>query len=179
MTTVNKLNWDLLENYKTVDLEVPKDSVLNVRVIPDAVCDEVVRYVKTLKEQYFRMRTMLHSIPTDGTKECLYGFLGDVQQPREFNRFLKAIAPTIDGIKPTEHIINRYDPGMYLPGHIDSDIYRANMVVNLVEEGDGIEIEGVFYEDVKGHCKMFPTNSAPHSVPPVKKQRYIIIYLYE
>ena len=126
------------------------------------------------------LRKQINSRPTKHTRDCHYYFCGDRQQPEALREKLFALAPQIDEAKVVEACINRYDVGGWMPEHIDSTIdYRYNMVIALCEQGDGIEIEGVFYPDVAGRAVVFPRRSAPHAVPPVRSQRYCIIYLYE
>ena len=139
----------------------------------------LIEYVKSLPKARWVHRDRINSIPTAGTSASDYWFLGDRQQPVELNEFLIAIAPVINGVKPSESIINHYDVGGGMPEHIDLGPYRVNMVVMLSDNSDGVEIDKVFHKDVPGTAVLFPLRSPPHRVPAVKHERFIIIYLYE
>lgn len=143
------------------------------------ICEAIIEYVRELPDNYWYHRLKINSLPTKGSKICDYYFLGDGQQPKEFREFLNTLAPLVDGVKPKELIINKYEPGGYMPEHVDISLVLANMVIQLSDEGDGIEIEGKFIQDVPGNATIFPSASPPHEVPPVKKQRFVLIYLYE
>lgn len=142
-------------------------------------CELVRDYVNTLPAGRWAHRLKINSLPTAGTEECDYWFLGDKQQPKEFSDFLFGMAPLVDGAKPVEAIINRYEVGGGMAEHIDIAVYRTNLVVMLSNNDDGIIVEDVFYKDDPGKAIIFPFKSPPHSVPPVKKQRFVLIYLYE
>lgn len=84
-----------------------------------------------------------------------------------------------------EVIVNRYEPGDFLPKHIDSHHYLRFCVVPLVEKGDGFSAyfdgstgEETFYEDVIGCGLLVTGNKLVHEVKPVKHKRYIVLYLY-
>lgn len=143
------------------------------------VCDYLLQELQTFHEARWFHRAQINSIPTQGTRESNYDFMGDRQQPKEFNAYLRSLAPKIEGFTLGEACINRYLPGGGMPEHVDRARYFFNMVVPICDQGDGIEIEGVFYPDEPGNAVVFPAQSAPHSVPAVKHLRYVIIYLYE
>ncbi|AEH03579.1 DNA endonuclease [Pseudomonas phage PhiPA3] len=105
--------------------------------------------------------------------------MGDRQQPTELRKFLYDLAPIIDGWKPTEMCLNKYEVGNGMPEHIDLAMYRHNMVIALCDHGDGLLINGEFYVDTPGQGVILPFKSPPHEVPPVKTRRYVLIYLYE
>jgi len=135
--------------------------------------------ILTFEESRWHHRKQINSRPTQGSKDSDYYFCGDRQQPKEFNKYLRSLAPKIKGTMLGEACINRYDVGGHMPEHIDIATYRYNVVVMLCDQGDGIEIEGVFYSDAPGLAIQFPAKSPPHRVPAVKHQRFVIIYLYE
>lgn len=105
--------------------------------------------------------------------------MGDGQQPKELRDTLFKLAPTIDGMKPVEACLNRYEVGTGMPEHIDIAMYRYNMVIPLCDNGDGLIVDGVFHVDVPGEGLIIPFKSPPHEVPLVKHRRYTLIYLYE
>lgn len=159
-----------------------KSTVLNqlpVAQFSKEVCDELKRQLAEMHEARWVQRHKINSLPTTQGTAAQYGFLGDRQQPKEFNKLLRSLAPKYDRHWLGEAIINRYRPGEFMPEHIDQQSYRKNLVVALCEDGDGIEIEGVFHPDILGHGICFSECSAPHAVPPVKSLRYVAIFLYE
>lgn len=111
-------------------------------------------------------------------KEADYYFCGDSKQPRDFNRFLRSLAPKLDGYFLEEAIINRYDVGQGMAEHIDRAPFRLNIPIALCDDGDGLYVEEDWIEDEAGVGVVFGANSPRHYVPPVKKQRYIVVYLY-
>lgn len=131
-----------------------------------------------MEQARWYLRERINSLPTQGDRTSRYYFCGNRQQPQALNEYLRAIAPVIEGARLEEACINRYDVGDYMPEHVDSQPYRYNMVVHLCESGDGIEIEGQFHEDRAGRGVIFAARSVPHAVPPVRQQRYCIVYLY-
>ncbi|WDS62253.1 hypothetical protein [Pseudomonas phage D6] len=98
--------------------------------------------------------------------------------PKALREVLWALAPDIERCPLGEVCVNRYEPGTGMPEHIDRAYYRHNMVIALNDDGDGIEISGVFHQDRPGEGVVFPIKSEPHGVPPVSKRRYVLIYLY-
>lgn len=153
--------------------------LLRVDVFSPEVCKSIVEYVETLPETRWYFRGKINSLPTTQGVKASYWFLGDKQQPKELSDYLFKIAPRIDGQAPVEACINRYHVGDYMPEHIDIALFRHNMVVQLTDTGDGLLLGDEFVKDVPGKATIFPANSGPHSVPPVKALRYILIYLYE
>lgn len=142
-------------------------------------CDELRAELDAMPEARWYHRTQTYGLPVEGITTADYYFLGDRQQPKEFNAKLRAWAPKFEGLELQEACVNRYLPGGYLPEHIDVHQFRKNMVVFLCDEGDGIEIEKCFYPDVKGESVTFGVRSPPHKVPAVKSTRYVVIYLYD
>lgn len=153
--------------------------VLPVDAFSPEIAKQLVEYVKALPEIYWYHRTMINSIPTQGTKEADYWFLGDGQMSSELRECLRTLAPTIDGFKPKELIINRYEVGTGMPEHIDKAFYMHNMVIALSDNNDGLTINGEFIVDQPGKGWIMPIKSPPHAVPPVKHQRFTLIYLYD
>lgn len=131
-----------------------------------------------LPKPYWYHRTKINSIPTAGTTEADYWFLGHNQMPPSLRTALWDMAPKLPGTFLEEVCVNCYEVGFGMPEHIDLAQYQYNMVVALCDNGDGVNIEGKFYEDIPGKGIIFPRKSAPHDVPPVKHKRYVIIYLY-
>lgn len=140
---------------------------------------ELVQYVETLPITQWFHRLKINSKPTKGDPTADYWFMGDRQMPKELRAQLLALAPTIDGAKPEEICLNRYEVGNGMPEHVDVAMYRYNMVIPLSDHGDGLLVEGVFHVDKPGQGVIMPFKSPPHEVPPVKHRRYTLIYLYE
>jgi hypothetical protein len=140
---------------------------------------ELVQYVDTLPITQWFHRLKINSKPTKGDPTADYWFMGDRQMPKELYAHLLALAPTIDGAKPEEICLNRYEVGNGMPEHVDIAMYRYNMVIPLSDHGDGLLVEGVFHADKPGQGVIMPFKSPPHEVPPVKHRRYTLIYLYE
>lgn len=164
---------------KAVSMKSSDRVLLGVELFSKGLCDDLIEYINVLPKARWTHRTQLRSIPTAGTDVCDYWFLGDAQQPKEFNEFLISIAPIVDGFKPKETIVNRYEPGGGMSEHIDMAPYRTNMLVMLSNNDDGVEVDKEFYKDDPGKAVIFPFKSPPHRVPPVKQQRFVLIYLYE
>lgn len=143
------------------------------------VCDYLLQEISEIHEARWFHRDKINSIPTAGTVDSNYDFLGDRQQPKEFNTYLRSLAPKLEGFTLAEACVNRYLPGGGMPEHIDQARYFFNVVIPLCDNGDGIIIEGTFYPDIPGQGVIFPARSAPHSVPAVKHLRYVVIFLYE
>lgn len=135
--------------------------------------------LEELPDTYWVNRKKINSIPTKGTTEADYWFLGDRQMPKELRELVWELAPEIERCPLGEVCVNRYEPGNGMPEHMDRAQYRHNMVIALNNDGDGIEISGVFHPDEPGKGVVFPIKSEPHSVPPVATRRYVIIFLYD
>lgn len=140
---------------------------------------ELVQALRAMPASRWFHRTQINSRPTQGSRDCDYHFLGDRQQPKDFNKALRQLAPHIEGAWLGEACINRYDVGGYMPEHVDIAMYRYNMVIALSDLGDGFKAGELFIPDQPGQGFIFPARSEPHSVPPVKHERFVAIFLYE
>lgn len=153
--------------------------MLPVDAFSAVVADILVEGIDQLELPWWYHRLKINSIPTKGDSKADYYFMGDRQMPKELRETLEFLAPTIDGWKPAEICLNRYEVGNGMPEHIDLAKYRHNMVIPLSNHGDGLKVHDVFYEDRPGQGIIMPFKSPPHEVPPVKHRRYTLIYLYE
>ena len=153
--------------------------LLPVEAFSAEIAEGIVGYLDDLKPGYWYHRDKINSRPTKGDPTASYFFLGDRQQPKELRDYLFDLAPTIDGAKPDEACINRYEVGYGMPEHIDQALYRFNMVIALCDHGDGLVVDGKLYVDSPGKGLILPCVSPPHEVPPVQHKRYTLIYLYE
>lgn len=104
--------------------------------------------------------------------------------PRSIREKLIAAAPKC-GSFLEEVIVNMYEPGDFIPMHIDSHHYLSFCVVPLVEDGDGFsayfdgpEGDETFYPDTIGTGIHVTGNKLVHAVRPVSYKRYIALYLY-
>jgi hypothetical protein len=149
-----------------------------VDVFSAEFCADLLPVLDSVPDAYWTHRTKINSIPTQGTTEADYRFMGHNQFPKALRAMLFKTAPQIAGALLEEICINRYDEGNFMPEHVDVAFYRYNLVVALNEHGDGVVIDGVFHPDQPGQGVVFPIRSEPHSVPPVKHKRYVLIYLY-
>lgn len=139
----------------------------------------IIDYVELLPITQWYHRLKINSKPTKGDPTADYWFMGDKQMPNDLKAHLMELAPTIDGNKPEEICLNRYEIGNGMPEHVDIAMYRHNMVIPLSDHGDGLLVDGQFYVDKPGQGLIMPFKSPPHEVPPVKHRRYTLIYLYE
>lgn len=141
-------------------------------------CSTLLDQIRNFEAARWFHRSKINSKPVnnDGTSD--YYFCGDRQQPREFRSLLWSLAPKIDTCILEEACVNWYPVNGYMPSHQDISLYRYNIVVPLQALGDGVIVNDVFHTDVVGRGLVFPAKSAPHSVPPVKQDRYCLIFLY-
>lgn len=153
--------------------------LLPVEAFSAQTSKNLIDYMEELPIERWFHRLKINSKPTKGDPTADYWFMGDRQMPKELRDHLFDLAPTIDGEKPTEACVNRYEVGNGMPEHIDIAMYRYNMVIALSDHGDGLLIEGEFHVDEPGKGVIMPFKSPPHEVPPVTHRRYTLIYLYE
>lgn len=123
-------------------------------------------------------RNRINSKPTNSDGTCHYQVFFERNMSAEMLEALRKVAPKLERTWLDEIIVNRYLPGMYMPEHVDLDMNRYNVVVQISDSGDGIEVEGEFIPDDPGMATIFPVPSPPHAVPPVKHKRYVLIFLY-
>jgi hypothetical protein len=142
-------------------------------------CEYLIQELNDFHPARWFHRPKINSIPTSGTDAAEYYFCGDKQQPRDFNAYLRSIAPEIEGATLGEAVINKYPVGGFMSEHIDIAQYRYNMPIPLQSLGDGLFLGDTFIEDDAGVGTIFPAKSPPHEVPVVKHLRYLVIYLYD
>lgn len=153
--------------------------LLPVDAFSAQVSEILIEHIDQLPMGYWFHRKKINSIPTKGISAADYFFMGNNQMPKVLSDILFQLAPTIDGQKPLEACLNRYEIGNGMPEHVDKAMYRHNMVIPLCDHGDGLLVNGEFYVDNPGKGLIMPFVSPPHEVPPVTKRRYTLIYLYE
>ena len=149
-------------------------------VFSPEVCEGIVEYLRKQPLPRWFHRNQINSVPVKrGDFDADYYFMGDRQMAAEDAEFFLSISPLIDGEAPAEIGFNMYKPGNFMPEHIDRALYRYTMVIQLCDNGDGIEIEGKFYEDTPGSAVIFEANSLPHAVPRTKHLRFVMLCLYK
>lgn len=146
------------------------------------IVDEINNRIQDLEELRWVRRTNLgRGRGIVDSADCAYDFLGDKQMPKELKDFLESVAPKagIFGLK--EICINRYRKGDYIGPHKDKDLYIKNIVISLQDSSDGLYVNDTdeFIKDKKGQAVWFTGVGPTHSVPPVKEERHVLIYLYE
>lgn len=148
-------------------------------------CAEVVDTLDKFEKKRFTDRsggtTLYRTVDKVGAK---YRSMVNLDIPKDLREKLIARAPKV-GCFLEEVIVNRYEPGDYIPKHIDSHQYPHFVVVPLVENGDGFSAyfdgangDETFFEDVLGTGLLVTGNKLVHEVKPVKHKRYIVLYLY-
>lgn len=142
------------------------------------IAEAVVGALEALPSEYWYHRLKINSIPTTGTSEADYWFLGHNQMPSNLRKALFSLGPKLPRAILEEVCVNKYEVGFGMPEHIDLAQYQYNMVVTLCDNGDGVCIEDIFHKDSPGKGIIFSRKSVRHSVPAVKHKRYVIIFLY-
>jgi len=112
--------------------------------------------------------------------ECKYSCALNQTLGKEYFAHLSSLAPEIEGCSLAEVVVNRYEPGDFIPEHLDRTVYPYNLMIHLEDsDEDGLMIEDTFYPLREGRMTVFKGAGLLHSVPPVKNERYTLIYLYE
>jgi len=152
-----------------------------IKVLEKDVAMKVLELVKQIEEPRWVTRTSFKAPRGIDGATCNYDFCGQRQMTKELQEELKKLAPVYVDFPLAEVAVNRYKENDYLGKHKDRDFYRRNLVVSLQEKGDGLYIndEDTFIEDVTGQGVLIEGVGPTHSVPPVKNERYTLIYLYE
>ena len=143
------------------------------------LCDELVEEIKQLHPARWVKRTEMQAGRGIDRLDCSYSCVLNAGFGKEHRKRLEQLAPEIEGAKLAEIVVNRYDPGDYIPEHRDRTLYLYNLLIHLQDSEDGIKIEDTFYPDEIGRAVIFKGVGTVHSVPPVKNTRYTLIYLYE
>jgi hypothetical protein len=113
------------------------------------------------------------------SNKCSYHCALNRALGKDYLAHLKSLAQEIEGCTLSEVVINRYDPGDYIPDHYDRSIYAFNQVIHLEDsDEEGIIIDGEWHPQRAGQSVVFKGAGKLHSVPPVKNTRYTLIYLF-
>lgn len=151
---------------------------------PD-LCADVVKTLEEFDAKRFNDRSNGNTLyRTVDRVPAKYRSMVNLDIPKALREKLIKLAPRC-GSFLEEVIVNRYEPGDFIPKHIDSHHYPRFCVVPLVENGDGFSAyfdgpngEETFYEDIIGSGLLVTGNKLVHEVKPVKHKRYIVLYLY-
>lgn len=113
-----------------------------------------------------------------------YRSMVNLDIPKSIREKLIKMAPNC-GSFLEEVIVNKYEPGDFIPMHVDSHHYLSFCVVPLVAEGDGFSAyfdgptgDETYYPDTIGTGIHVTGNKLVHAVRPVSHKRYIALYLY-
>lgn len=159
--------------------------VIEIPAFTAEFCKELVEAFDEFDAKRFTDRSTGNTLfRTVDRVPAKYRSMVNLDIPKHLRERLIAAAPKC-GSFLEEVIVNRYEPGDFLPKHIDSHIYPRFCVVPLVESGDGfsayfdgVDGEETFYKDTIGTGLLVEGNKLVHEVKPVKHKRYIVLYLY-
>lgn len=152
---------------------------LSPKLFQTHLCNSIFEEIKELHPARWVKRTQLQVGRGVNSLDCRYSCVLNAGFGKDYLKRLSDIAPQIEGARLAEVVVNRYEPGDYIPEHWDRTLYLYNMLINLQTGTDGIVIDNVFYPDEIGRAIIFKGAGTAHSVPPVKQTRYTLIYLYE
>ena len=152
-------------------------SVLRGSLISPAACAHILAELKAVPEPYWYRRTNLQHGRGVAGATCDYWWLTPAGMPKNISDLLIQHAPRVEGLELSEWIVNRYLPGQYMGKHRDRDPIPYNAVIPLQALGDGLQLEDVFYPDEVGVGTVFEGPTDVHEVPPVKFERYVLVYL--
>ena len=152
---------------------------LNHKLFQPHLCNELVEEIKQLHPARWVKRNTMQVGRGIDRLDCSYSCVLNAGFGKEYLKRLTELAPEIEGAKLAEVVVNRYDPGDYIPEHRDRTLYLYNLLIHLQDGEDGIKIEDTFYPDEIGRAVIFKGVGTVHSVPTVKNTRYTLIYLYE
>jgi len=147
---------------------------------PSQKCKEALEEIHKLHPARFVKKQKMDYVRAIGDNlECSYSIALNETLGKVALEKLKSMAPEFEGSTLAEVVVNKYEPGDYLPQHTDKTSYTYNVLINLQTSEDGIQIEDTHYPDEEGRAVIFKKLGVRHSVPPVKNLRYTLIYLYE
>lgn len=161
---------------------------LNIIELPQFTpefCESVVAQLDAYDDKRFTDRSggMTLARTVDGTGAS-YRSMVNLDIPKPIRDALIEKAPKL-GSFLEEVIINRYNPGDFIPKHLDTHHYPKFCVIPLVESGDGFSAyfdgangEETFIEDIIGNGIVVSGTKLVHAVRPVQHKRYVVMYLY-
>lgn len=123
-----------------------------------------------------------------GNQAANYDLLFDRVLTEEERTFLRQFAPRFHDAVLQTQVINRYPVGGFLCDHTDRQNAKYNTIIPLQSNGDGLryymrserdqKLEELFLEDMAGRCTVVTDAFIIHGVPPVKKERYVLISIF-
>lgn len=147
---------------------------------PSQKCKEALEEIQSLHPARFVKRDKMDYVrATSNDLDCSYNVALNETLGKVALEKLKSLAPEFEGSTLAEVVVNKYEPGDFMPEHIDKTTYTYNVLINLQSSEDGIQIEDTHYPDEEGRAIIFNKLGVKHSVPPVKNLRYTLMYLYE
>lgn len=151
---------------------------LHDAVIAPEKCAEIREKIRALPPHVWFRRT--GEMPGRGYpgETCAYWYATHRSMPPEFSKELGELAPKVDGWKLDIICINKYLPGDYIGTHRDRGTHPFNLVIPLQDGEDGMFIKGELLKDKAGRAGLNAYTGLPHSVPPVKSERYVLIFLF-
>lgn len=152
------------------------------KIFDETIVSEILETIKTIEDPRWTRRTKLEPGRAIEDSSCAYDFCNHNMMSKEQKKFFKQLAPRYEDFILAEIAINRYRKGDYIGKHRDRDYYRRNLVVALQENGDGLIIndyDNQFIEDKIGQGVLIEGVGPTHSVPPVKNERFSLVFLYE
>jgi len=147
---------------------------------PSQKCKEALEEIQSLHPARFVKRDKMdYYRATSNDIDCSYNVALNETLGKVALEKLKSLAPEFKGSTLAEVVVNKYEPGDFMPEHVDKTTYTYNVLINLQSSEDGIQIEDTHYPDEEGRAIIFNKLGVRHSVPPVKNLRYTLMYLYE
>lgn len=161
-------------------LSVPAKSYLVLDgVLTPNQCDEIVQVLRQEDRARWIRRSEFQTGRGMPGQTCNYYFGGHHTFKKETADLLISHAPFLDGFGLDEVCVNMYLPGDGIGLHTDRR-HPRNMVVSLHDNKEqGCLIGDELLYDIKGRAVVHPGVSLPHSVPNVKVERFVLIYLYD
>lgn len=161
-----------------MNLHTGLDQLTYNQVFTADQCDWLFEQCSNIEESRWVKRTTMSGLRTLAETECLYYSCLNKAIPKPLYDFLVEHHPQKNEALQ-EVVINRYLPGNWIPMHRDTHMYRYFTLVPIQSCGDGVEIEGVWFEDNKGLGFDFDGTGHKHRVLEVHRLRFTILYLYE
>jgi len=148
-------------------------------VLSPAVCTEMLERCKAL--QPFHWVKVDRAMGKQGYAGAWsrYAYVTQDSVPKELADWIWAQAPKNPAWELGRFVVNRYRVGEFIGLHKDRGTHDLNLIIPLQTGEDGVSIEDVLYPDVVGNGRLHIYNGKPHCVPPVKTERYVVIYLYK
>ena len=151
--------------------------VYRTPLLDPETCAQALAMLKAVPEPYWYRRTSLQQGRGMQGASCDYGWLTKHSMPKAVSAMIQQSSPVSPDMYLADWAVNRYLPGQFIGPHRDRDPYPFNVVVPLQALGDGVVVGGEFFPDEVGWATIFEGATPVHEVPPVKNERYVLIYL--